>query len=108
MEGLHTLAERHDQAFNSLLEQFRGFPTGQQVILVISQPTPVSREPCLPLPECYTGDSRSQGSLPVLPHFRAAAFFVPLGPLEDSVHHTADVSEGTRLGHGDVGATVRQ
>ena len=57
MEGLHTLGEYHDQAFKTLLERFRGFHTGQQVTPVISQPTPVSREPCLPPTECYAGDS---------------------------------------------------
>jgi hypothetical protein len=44
----------------------------------------------------------------MLPHFRAAAFCVPLGPLEDSVHHNADVREGTRLGYGGMGATVHR
>lgn len=57
MECLHTLTEHHDQAFDTLLEQFRGFPTGQRVTPVISQPTPVSREPCLPPPERYAGDN---------------------------------------------------
>ena len=42
----------------------------------------------------------------MLPHFRAAAFFVPLGPLEGNVHHYAGVREGTRLGHSGVGATI--
>lgn len=86
MEGLHTLAECHDQAFNTLLEQFRVFPTTQQATPVI--PQTLSNLPGL--------------SLPVLPRLRAAAFFVPLGPLEDSVHHNADVREGTRLGYGGV------
>jgi hypothetical protein len=39
-------------------------------------------------------------SLQVLPHYRVAAIFVPLGPHEDSVHHNPDVREG-------VGTTVR-
>lgn len=38
--------------------------------------------------------------------FQAAAFIVTLRPLEDSVHHYADVREGTCLGHGSVGATI--
>ena len=46
---LHTLAECHDQAFDTLLEHIRGFPTGQ--------PTPVSLVPHLPPPERYAGDS---------------------------------------------------
>ena len=37
MEGLQTLAEHHDHAFNTLLEQFRGFLTRQQAITVIPQ-----------------------------------------------------------------------
>jgi hypothetical protein len=42
MEGLHTLTEHHDQVFDTLLEQFHRFLTGQRVTLVISQPTPLS------------------------------------------------------------------
>ena len=44
----------------------------------------------------------------MLPHFRAAAFFVPLGHLKENIHYYADVREGTRLCHGGVGATIRR
>ena len=70
---------------------------------------PQGPENCLPHLEHYTGDSGTcpSFSLPVLPHFRAAAFFVPLGPLVDRVHHNADVWEGSCLGYCGVVATVR-
>lgn len=51
MEGFQTLAECHDRAFNTLLEQFCG--------LSVRQPTPVSCEPHLPLQDHYAGDSRT-------------------------------------------------
>ena len=37
MEGLHTLAERHDQGFKSLLEQFRGLSIRKHVTTETSQ-----------------------------------------------------------------------
>ena len=44
----------------------------------------------------------------MLAPFQAAAFFVSLEPLEDSVHHNVDVWEGTHLGYGGMGATVQR
>ena len=67
MEGCQDLIEHHDLALDALREHFRGLPTRQPTITVTSQPlsnpagsspvTPVSREPRLPPPERYDGDS---------------------------------------------------
>jgi hypothetical protein len=67
MEGLQTLAESHDQALNTLLDQFLGLSTMQHTTKVTSQPlnnlavssavTPVSREHHLPPPERFDGES---------------------------------------------------
>ena len=67
IEGFQTLDECHDQALNTLLEQFRGLFNMQSTMTVTSQPlsnpavsstvTPVSREPCLPPPERFDGES---------------------------------------------------
>jgi hypothetical protein len=45
---------------------------------------------------------------PSAPSFQAAAFFVPIRLPEDSVYYCTDVREGTRLGHGGVGAIIRR
>lgn len=116
MEEYQTLAKCHDRALNTLLEQFRRLSVRQPTTTVTSQPlsnpavssaappaTPVSREPHLPPPESFAGESVSHS---VFSHLRAAALFLPLGPLEDSVPHHADVREGSRLGYGSVGTTV--
>ena len=67
MEGFQTMAERHDQALDTLREQFRGLSTRQPTPTVTSQPlsnpvgssavTPVSREPLLPSLECFDRES---------------------------------------------------
>ena len=69
MEGFQDVAKRHDLALDALREQFRGLLTRQSTTTVTSQPlsnragssavTPVSREPRLPPPERYDGNSRT-------------------------------------------------
>uniref|UniRef100_A0A8K9V5D1 DUF4939 domain-containing protein n=1 Tax=Oncorhynchus mykiss TaxID=8022 RepID=A0A8K9V5D1_ONCMY len=69
MEGVQTLAERHAQALDMLLEQFRGSSGGQPATVVTPPPlsnlpvsstappsTPPSRELQLPPPECFNGE----------------------------------------------------
>eukprot|EP00063_Salmo_salar_P012822 XP_013987657.1 PREDICTED: protein LDOC1L-like [Salmo salar] len=69
MERVQTLAERHAQALDMLLEQFRGSSGGQPATVVTPPPlsnlavssaappaTPPSREPQLPPPEHFNGE----------------------------------------------------
>jgi hypothetical protein len=120
MEGLHTLAERHDQGFKSLLKQFHGLSIRQHATTETSrtlsnhptsrdfvQPTSASREPHLP-PRgalCWGSWNLPGVSFPVLPHLWAAALFISFGSFEDSVCHNADVWKGAHLGYGGLGAT---
>jgi hypothetical protein len=114
--GLLTLAECHDQVFDTLMEKFSGFSTRQQATPLFLQTFCRPATSLLQCPEipAYIIWSITLEILepsgpfsPSAPWQRgAAAFFVPLGPLDDSVHHNADVREGTCLGYGSVEATV--
>ena len=68
------LAERHDQALDILLAQFRELSVRQPTTVVTPQPlsnsavssavslvTPPPWEPSLPTPECFTGEPRTCG-----------------------------------------------